>query len=140
MKIITLFIPLIFYSFVSHAQLKSGSKVFLTFEDTKDKRNVDSEDAKIMLKTYIDGKTSLVILDNKLSSDYILQLRIIKMFGAIRKGKLDIIDNQTQKLIFESRWVAGSSSRFYGFSGTRHAIAKLVKNQLIDAFPDIRKK
>jgi len=126
-------------SILTFAQLKPDSKVFLTFEQTQNEVNVDGENAIAMLKEYIVGKTSLIISDSKESADFTFQLRVIEKKIGNRRGKLDIIDNQTSNTLFESKWVTGTSNAFYGYSGSRHAIGILVKDQLIKAFPDISK-
>jgi len=130
-------VALVFMTFNSFAQLKSDSKVFLIFEDTKNEVNVDGEDAKGMLKSYLIGKTSLVIVDVIQSADFVLKLSVVEKNMGNRRGKLDVIDNQTKVPVFESKWVKGSLNAFYGYSGSRHAIGRLVKSQLIGEFPDI---
>ena len=128
---------LFFLAFNSYAQLKPDSKVFLTFVDIENEVNVDAEDAKGMLKSYLNGKTSLVIVDSIQSTDFVLRLSIIEKNMGKRKGKLDVLDNQTTIPVFESNWVKGSMNAFYGYSGSRHAIGRLIKKELLGAFPDI---
>ena len=139
MKSLTLLLLLTFSSLITFAQLKPDSKVFMTFEQTQNEVNVDGDNAIAMLKEYIIGKTSLVISESKESADFTFKLRIIEKKIGNRRGKLDIIDNQTSSTLFESKWVTGTSNAFYGYSGSRHAIGILVKDQLIKAFPDISK-
>lgn len=124
---------------ISFSQLKPDSKVFLTFEQTQNEVNVDGENAVEMLKDYLVGKTSLIISDSKETADFVFQLRVIEKNIGNRKGKLDIIDNQTSASVFESKWVTGTMNAFYGYSGSRHAIGILVKDQLIKAYPVIAK-
>ena len=138
-KIIALSFLFIFYSFVSYAQLKPSSKVFLTFEDTMNEVNVNGEDAKAMLKDYLIGKTSLVIVDSIQNANFVFQLRVIELVMGLRKGKLDVIDNQTKTLIFETKWVKGSGTMYNGYSGSRQVIGVMVKDQLIRTFPEIKK-
>ena len=139
MKSLTLLLLHTFSSLITFAQLKPDSKVFMTFEQTQNEVNVDGDNAIAMLKEYIIGKTSLVISESKESADFTFKLRIIEKKIGNRRGKLDIIDNHTSATLFESKWVTGTSNAFYGYSGSRHAIGLLVKDQLIKAFPNISK-
>jgi len=139
MKRLTFTLLFTLCSLISFAQLKPDSKVFLTFEQTQNEVNVDGANAVEMLKDYLAGKTSLIITDSKESADFVFQLRVIEKNVGNRKGKLDIIDNQTSSPVFESKWVTGTMNAFYGYSGSRHAIGILVKDQLIKAFPVIAK-
>jgi len=139
MKRLTFTLLFTLCSLISFAQLKPDSKVFLTFEQTQNEVNVDGANAVEMLKDYLAGKTSLIITDSKESADFVFQLRVIEKNVGNRKGKLDIIDNQTSAPVFESKWVTGTMNAFYGYSGSRHAIGILVKDQLIKAFPVIAK-
>ena len=61
--IITTFIFSII-TLISSAQLKTGDKVFLQYQEVKDKKNVNGDDACQMLQSYILGKTSLIIVNN----------------------------------------------------------------------------
>ena len=101
---------------------------------------VNGNDALDMLKSYLVGKTSIVLWDSKETADFVLNLQIVEKNIGNRNGKLVVIDNKTKLSIFESKWVRGTSNAFYGYSGSRHAIGKLVKDELIDAFPAIEKK
>lgn len=139
MKRLTLILLFTLCSMISFSQLKPDSKVFLTFEQTQNEVNVDGENAVEMLKDYLVGKTSLIISDSKETADFVFQLRVIEKNIGNRKGKLDIIDNQTSASVFESKWVTGTMNAFYGYSGSRHAIGILVKDQLIKAYPVIAK-
>lgn len=140
MKTLLIILLLNFASFITNAQLKPGSSVFLTFEETKGEVNVNGNDALDMLKSYLVGKTSIVLWDSKETADFVLNLQIVEKNIGNRNGKLVVIDNKTKLSIFESKWVRGTSNAFYGYSGSRHAIGKLVKDELIDAFPAIEKK
>ena len=139
MKTLSLLVLFTLSSLITFAQLKSDSKVFLTFEQTQNEVNVDGENAIAMLKDYLAGKTSLVITESKESADFTFQLRVIEKKIGNRRGKLDIIDNHSSAPIFESKWVTGTSNAFYGYSVSRHAIGLLVKDQLIKAFPNTAK-
>ena len=66
-------------------------------------------------------------------------LYVIEKNMGNRKGKIDILDSKTSSLIFESKWKKGTSNVSYGYSGTRHAIGKIVKGQILKTFKDIKK-
>jgi len=136
--IITTFIFSIFTLFVS-AQLSEGDKVYLQFQDTDGEVNVDGKDACEMLKSYVIGKTSLSIVSDKEDSDYTLVLYVIEKNMGDRKGKIDVLDSKTDKVIFESKWKRGTMNALYGYSGTRHAIGKVFKGQVLKEFKQIKK-
>ena len=136
--IITTFIFSIFTLFVS-AQLSEGDKVYLQFQDTDGEVNVDEKDACEMLKSYVIGKTSLSIVSDKEDSDYTLVLYVIEKNMGDRKGKIDVLDSKTDKVIFESKWKRGTMNALYGYSGTRHAIGRVFKGQVLKEFKQIKK-
>tara|TARA_B100000795_G_scaffold85940_1_gene62492 strand:+ start:30225 stop:30644 length:420 start_codon:yes stop_codon:yes gene_type:complete len=136
--IITTFIFSIFTLFVS-AQLSEGDKVYLQFQDTDGEVNVDGKDACEMLKSYVIGKTSLSIVSDKEDSDYTLVLYVIEKNMGDRKGKIDVLDSKTDKVIFESKWKRGTMNALYGYSGTRHAIGRVFKGQVLKEFKQIKK-
>ena len=136
--IITTFIFSIMTLF-SFAQLSAGDNVYLQFQDTDGEVNVDGDDACEMLKSYVVGKTSLSIVSNKKESDYTFVLYVIEKNVGYRKGKIDVVDSKTGKTIFESKWKKSSINAFYGYSGTRHAISRVFKGQVLKEFSDIEK-
>ena len=75
--IITTFIFSIITLF-SFAQLSAGDNVYLQFQDTDGEVNVDGDDACEMLKSYIDGKTSLNIVESQSESKYTFVLYVIE--------------------------------------------------------------
>ena len=136
--IITTFIFSIFTLFVS-AQLSKGDKVYLQFQDTDGEVNVDGNDACEMLKSYVIGKTSLSVVSDKEDSDYTFVLSVIEKNMGDRKGKIIVVDSKTKKTIFESKWKRGSMNAVYGYSGTRHAIGRVFKGQVLKEFKQIKK-
>tara|TARA_B110000914_G_scaffold142395_1_gene124686 strand:+ start:509 stop:928 length:420 start_codon:yes stop_codon:yes gene_type:complete len=137
-SIITTFIFLIMTLF-SFAQLNAGDNVYLQFQDTDGEVNVDGDDACEMLKSYVIGKTSLSVVSNKEESDYTLVLYVIEKNVGNRKGKIDVLDSVTGKTIFESKWKKGTMNALYGYSGTRHAIGRVFKGQVLKEFKQIKK-
>ena len=136
--IITTFIFSIFTLFVS-AQLSEGDKVYLQFQDTDGEVNVDGNDACEMLKSYVIGKTSLSVVSDKEDSDYTFVLSVIEKNMGDRKGKIVVVDSKTEKTIFESKWKRGTMNALYGYSGTRHAIGRVFKGQVLKEFKQIKK-
>jgi hypothetical protein len=123
----------------TNAQLKKNSKVFLTYAETPNEVNVNGEDAKAMLKDYLIGKTTIQVAETKEDSEFTLQLSLYEKNMGNRSAKFILIDNLNSTIILETKWVQGTMNAFYGYSGSRHAIGRLVKDQLIDAFPSIEK-
>jgi|TARA_B110000211_G_scaffold74526_1_gene86902 hypothetical protein len=137
-SIITTFIFSITTLF-SFGQLSAGDNVYLQFQDTDGEVNVDGDDACEMLKSYVIGKTSLSVVSNKEESDYTLVLYVIEKNVGNRKGKIDVLDSVTGKTIFESKWKKGTMNALYGYSGTRHAIGRVFKGQVLKEFKQIKK-
>ena len=123
----------------SFAQLSAGDNVYLQFQDTDGEVNVDGDDACEMLKSYIDGKTSLNIVESQSESKYTFVLYVIEKNMGDRKGKIDVVDSKTGKTIFESKWKRGTMNVYYGMSGSRHAIGRVFKGQLLKEFKQIKK-
>lgn len=132
-------ITAVILSNATYAQLKSNSKVFLTYAETPNEVNVNGEDAKAMLKDYLIGKTTIHVAETKEDSEFTLQLSLYEKNMGDRAAKFILIDNTSSTIILETKWVRGTMNAFYGYSGSRHAIGRLVKDQLIDAFPSIEK-
>ena len=136
--IITTFIFSI-VTLISFAQLSSGDKVYLEFQTTDGEVNVDGADACEMLKSYIYGKTSLNIVELQSESEYTFILYVIEKNMGDRKGKIDILESKSKKTIFESKWKRGTMNALYGYSGTRHAIGRVFKGQVLKEFKQIKK-
>ncbi len=136
--IITTFIFSI-VTLISFAQLSSGDKVYLEFQPTDGEVNVDGTDACEMLASYIDGKTSLNIVESQSESEYTFVLYVIEKNMGDRKGKIDILESKSKKTIFESKWKRGTMNALYGYSGTRHAIGRVFKGQVLKEFKQIKK-
>ena len=122
-----------------NAQLKTNSKVFLTYAETPNEVNVNGEDAKAMLKDYLIGKTTVQVVESLEASDFTLQLSLYEKNLGDRSAKIVIIENSNSTILLETKWVRGTMNAFYGYSGSRHAIGRLVKDFLIDAYPSIEK-
>lgn len=114
-----------------------GSRIFLTFSRTKDKSDVDGNDAIQMLKSYMEGKTSCVIVNTIDEADFEMELSVIKKIMADRKAMLTIRHLLTDKEVYRTKWVRGTSNAFSGYSGSRHSIGKLIKKYVVEDYPDI---
>jgi hypothetical protein len=137
-SIITTFIFSIMALF-SFAQLSAGDNVYLQFQDTDGEVNVDGDDACEMLKSYVVGKTSLNIVESQSESKYTFVLYVIEKNMGDRKGKIDVLESKSKKIIFESKWKRGTMNALYGYSSSRHAIGRVFKGQVLKAFKQIKK-
>lgn len=121
------------------AQLTKDSKIFIFFKDVDKGDNVNEEDAKNMLKDYILGKTTCSVVESKDEANIILQLSVTKGKLGYRKGKISVIDNKTDEIIFESKWKKAGPNAYNQMSGTRGAIGWIVKKPILDKYPEIKK-
>jgi len=121
----------------SQSGLISGSKLYLTYVNTAFKKNVDGANAEIMLNSYLEKKTTCIVVDTRDDADFIVELKVIKEGG--RKAKIDIIHVLSDKKIFESKWRKGTNAIHNGMSGSKQAIGEIVKISLLDKYPEIRK-
>ena len=119
-------------------QLLAGSKVFLKFKETNGEESVDSEDALEMLRSYMQDRTTCELVNTEDKAEFTLELQVIKKITPYRQGKLTVTHLQTKTKIFETKWITGTNNMYYGFSGSRHAIGKLVKKKLLKEFPQIK--
>ena len=114
-----------------------GSRLFLTYANTESEDNVDGDDATGMLKTYIEGKTNCIVVNSIDEADFVIELRVIKKAMAERSAKIEIKHILSEKIVFETKWVRKASSAFYGYSGSRAAIGKVVKKYLLKKYPKV---
>lgn len=122
----------------SNQELVPGSRLFITYKNIDDKRNVDASDAISMLKSTIEDKTSCLVVNSFDEADFTVQLNVIKKIMAERSAKILITHILSDKTIFESKWTRGTSSAFSGYSGTRGAINKIVNKNLVEEYPEIK--
>ena len=118
--------------------LISGSKIFLSYIPTKDKDNVSGSDAIQMLRSYIEEKTTCVVVNSIYEADFVIELRVIKKGMAIRSAMIAIKHIGTGKEVLETKWVKGANTIFYGYSGSRAAIQKVVDKYLLKNYPKIK--
>ena len=122
----------------SNSKLVSGSRLFITYKNIDDKRNVDASDAISMLKSTLKDKTSCLVVNSFEEADFTVQLNVIKKIMAERSAKILITHILSNKAVFESKWTRGTSSAFSGYSGTRGAINKIVNKNLVEEYPEIK--
>lgn len=116
-------------------ELIKNSRIFLEFIPTENEDNVNGDDAIEMLKDYIKGYSSCTIVNSVDEADFLINLSVIKGFAGDRKAKITLIYLGNKKEVFSTEWVKGTSNAFHGYSGTRHAIARIVKNKLSKKYP-----
>ena len=115
--------------------LIKDSRIFLDFIPTENEENVNGADAKEMLKEYLEDETSCMVVDSVDEADFSMNLSVIKGFADARKAKITLVYLENKKEVFSTEWVKGFSNAFYRYSGTRHAIARIVKNKLSKKYP-----
>ena len=79
----------------------------------------------------------LQIVDSKEKSEFTFILSVIKKNLGKRKGKIVILENKSNNVIFNTDWQKGSPSAFNGYSGTRGVIVKMMKRYILEEFPEI---
>ena len=126
-------------STASFAQLQSSSKVYLQFAETENEVNVNGPDALLMLESYVKNKTTLTLVSDPESSDYIINLAVIEKNLGNRKGKIEIKNSKTNAVEFTSKWKKGTMNAFYGYSGTRHAIGRVFNGEILKQYSNIAK-
>ncbi len=137
MKInLTLVIALLF-SISAFSQINPSDKVFFEFEETGGEVNVNGEDALETLNSYIVGKTNLQVVNSKDGAKYMLTLSVIEKNMGKRKGRIVITEIKNGQLIFDTQWQKANSSAFYGYSGTRAVIGKMIKQFILKQYPEI---
>lgn len=112
-------------------KLMVGSRVFLEYSLTEGKRNVNGDDAVRMLKDYIEGKTRCIVVNSKDEADFAINLFVIKKGGGVRRSMISITHILTNKVVYKTKWVRGDTTVYYGMSGTRKSIGKIVKKYLV---------
>lgn len=138
-SILAAFIFIVLSGF-SNAQLNASDTVFLKFQNIEGEVNVNGDNALNMLKDYLLNRTNLIIVETAVGSTYTIQLSIVEKNMGNRRGQLKIFDNQRNEVIFETKWVKGTSNAFYGYSGSRHAIGVLVRKYLLKEYQEIIKE
>lgn len=123
---------------ISNNNLPANAKVFLAFETTH--KSVDGNDALNMLKNELNNLTNFVIVDSIEEADFIIYLRVEKQGISGRKAKFTISNNQTEEIVFDSKFEKGNPTHYNGFSGSRQSIGRVIKRQLRKEFPQISKK
>ncbi len=136
--ILTLIVAL--FSIVMVAQLNSGDKVFVIFKETKGEVNSNDTAAIKDLRSYLEDKSTLIIVDSADDADFTFILSVYQINMGNRKGKVDIIDSKSKKMIFESKWEKGTGSISYRWNHSLHAMSKIFRKQIFKEYPAIEKQ
>ncbi|MBU2940723.1 hypothetical protein KO494_14335 [Lacinutrix sp. C3R15] len=119
--------------------LIANSKIYLQFSNTEKKKNVNKIDALNILRREINNLAACKIVNSMEDADFVIDMQAIKYMITKRKVKLKVIHLVSNENVFDSEWEKGAPSEFNGFSGTRQATGRVIKRQLLYAFPEIVK-
>jgi len=115
------------------------SNIFLKFTEVQDKNNVESIDALNILRNELKNLTKCNIVNSIDDADFIFEVQVTKYMITKRKAKIKITHITSNNIVFESELEKGAPSEFNGFSGSRQAIGRVIKKQLLNKFPEIAK-
>lgn len=113
------------------------SKVFVKAVTIEKKNNVDEKDILEVTIPELNKFTLCSVVSNEKEADFILEVKAYKYMITKRKVKLSLVHVQSNKQVFESSWMTGNPSEFNGFSGTRQAVGRLIKKELVIKYPEI---
>lgn len=125
-------------NFAIAQSVEPGATVFLVYKQSDDRSDVNGQDAIGMFNTQLSGKTSLNIVPELTDADFIMELTVVKSMADNRRGRAVLKRSDNDQVVFETKWLRGTSNAFSAFSGTRHTIQKITK-QLIKKFPPIER-
>lgn len=128
--LLLLFLPILSFG-QNKVSLSSNTKVYLQYLESKNAVDVDGDDAIKMLKSVIIDKTPLTVVDSCNSSEYTFELTVIKKFGDVRRAVITVKDSSTGSVLIQTKWRRGTSNIYHGMSGTRHAIARIIKQDIL---------
>jgi len=118
-------------------ELIPGSRILIKYIPTENANNINGNDAAKMLIGHIQGKTSCVVVNSIDEADFVIELRVIEKLLGYRSAKIALKHILSNKIVLETKWEKGSPSAFNGYSGSRAAIGKTVKKDLLLEFPKI---
>ena len=125
---------------ISAQEIAEDAKVFLEFKDLDREVNVNSRDALGMFESYIEGYTDLYVVRDKEESDFTFVLSVFEKNFGNRQGKFIVLDSKNGDEIYDTGWVKGMPLVFYGYSGTRHAIARAFIDEFLEEYRHINQK
>ena len=140
LKSVFLFSFISIFTLGTSAQIADNANVFIEYLDTEKEVNVNGRDAIGMFESYIEGYSDLNVVTSKDKSDFTFVLSIYEKNFGNRRGKLDLYNSTNDELIFESGLVKGMPLIFYGYSGSRHVIARAFIDHFLEEYPHINKK
>lgn len=113
------------------------SRLYLEHNEVNGKRNTDGDGVKRITKNELQNLTKCTLVNSVDDADFIVKVQVIKGTLGNRKARFIINQVLTGNVVYESKWVKGAPSEFNGFSGTRRAIGKIIKKDLLITFPEI---
>jgi hypothetical protein len=117
-------------------KLDPKDKVFLSLKETSGQTNSEPNYALDILREYVKNKSSLELVHTAGEADFTFILSVYEV-GKTNMGKIDIVKAGTDQTIFESTWVKGRASMYYGYSGVRHAIGTIFNKEILKKYPHI---
>lgn len=120
--------------------LAPTSRLYLEHSYEEDKRNTDGDGALAIAKKELQNLTKCKLVNSVDDADFTIDIQVVKGTLGNRKAKFTINHLLTGKTVYESKWVKGAPSEFNGFSGTRRAIGKIIKKDILITYPEISKK
>src|SRR5690606_29938450 len=115
------------------------SNIYLKFIEVKDKNNIESIDALNILRNELKNLTTSNIVNSIDDSDFIFEVQVTKYMITKTKAKIKITHIASNNVVFESELEKGAPSEYNGFTGSRQAIGRVIKRQLLNKFPEIAK-
>jgi len=119
--------------------LITNSRVYLEYGRVSKKNNVKKIDALSILRKELKNLTSLNFVNSKEDADFILIIKATKYMITKRKAKIEIKHVFSGNTVYESDWFKGTPSEFNGFSGSRQAIGRVIKRDLLNTYPEVAK-
>ena len=125
---------------VSAQEIAENARVYLEFEKVDKEVNVNGRDALGMFESYIEGYSDLEVVTDKEASEITFVLFVFEKNFGYRRGKINVLNSNSGDLIYDTGWVKGMPLVFYGYSGTRHAIARAFIDEFLEEYPHINQK
>ena len=119
-------------------KLELSSKVFLKYSKTENQNNVNEDAVLKMARREFRNLTNLKLVYSAEEADFLFELKTIKKIMK-RKAQLTIKHLYTDKIIYESDWSNGFPNPGNLMSGTRQAVGKVIKKDLLVKYPEMSK-
>lgn len=115
------------------------SNIYLNFTEVQDKNNLESTDALNILRNELKKLTKCNLVNSIDDADFVFEVQVTKYMITKRKAKIKVTHITSNSIVFESEIEKGAPSEFNGFSGSRQAIGRVIKRQLLNKFPELAK-